>query len=130
MSEQPQDPARRTCGEGALADALRDRLRESEALDYVTASRLAAARKRALATASPPSWSWWFAGGGGLATAALVALLMFWAPTPQAPNEPVEISSADAFDLMTDEEDADFYEDLDLYRWLSEAPAGEHDADA
>ena len=128
MSEQSQDPARRTSGEGAFADALRDRLRESEVLDCVTASRLAAARKRALAPA-PASWRWWFASGGSLA-AALVALLMFGEPRHQAAGEPVEISSADALDLMTDEEDADFYEDLDLYRWLSEAPAGEPDADA
>ena len=127
MSEEAQGKDRQASGEGAFADALRDRLLASEALDYVTASRLAAARKRALAPVATP-WRWWLASGGSLAAAALVALLMFGAPKHQALHEPVEISSADAFDLMTDEEDADFYEDLDLYRWLSETPAGEPDA--
>lgn len=127
MSEETQGKDRQAGGEGALADALRDRLRDSEALDYVTASKLAAARKRAIEPAST-SWRWWLASGGSVAAAALVAMLMFGAPRQQPMHEPVEVSAADALDLMTDEEDADFYEDLDLYRWLSEAPAGGPDA--
>jgi hypothetical protein len=32
----------------------------------------------------------------------------------------VEANPADALEVLTDDLDADFYEDLELYRWLAE----------
>lgn len=119
-------------GDRALAEALRIALRESEALDATTAGRLRAARRRALDVASPPQRSLGRApmlwGAGALATAAVLAMLMVapgWRQPPeQRLAEPVPMqASTEAFDVMTDELDDEFYEDLDLYRWLADDSA-------
>lgn len=106
-----------------LALALRERLRASEALDYVTASRLGAARARALAVHSAPRrWfpGLWLGSGGVAAAALLVMVVAPWrGPLPVAPAAPA-LAQGDALEWLLDENDPEFYEDLELYHWLEE----------
>ena len=105
----------------ALARKLRTTLRESEQVDAVTSTRLARARAYALAegTSPRPTWIW---ATGGLTAAAIVAalLLIQFSGLQRWRADPAEASAADAIEVLTDEMDADFYEDLELYRWLAE----------
>ena len=101
-----------------LATTLRARLRASEELDYVSRSRLAAARARALEAATPRPATWMLATGG-LAAAAILAVLLVLPP-----REASTLPASDTLDLLTDELEPEFYEDLDLYRWLEEDGAG------
>jgi hypothetical protein len=112
----------------------RQRLRDSERLDYLESARLAAARARAVALLQPtaprlPVWSW-------LATPALLAALSFVVlnpslhrlQTPSAASEAsaelvasigaVNASSPSALEWGTDEAGLDFYRDLEFYEWL------------
>jgi len=111
------DEAQRTA-----ALKLRSILRESERVDAVTSARLASARARAVAasgTASPQRWLW--ASGGVTAAAVLAALLLLQSGGLQRWRaDPAEVTAADAIEVLTDDLDADFYEDLDMYRWLAE----------
>ena len=114
-----------------LAQSLQAGLRASEELDYVTASRLRAARARAVAAARRPARGGLYASGGLTAAAIVAAVLLLQAPhlsqvaAPPFPESGAG-TQADALDVLTDEVDADFYEDLDLYRWLARS----HDGDA
>lgn len=113
--------------EQRLALALQAKLRGSEELDYVTRARLSAARARALDAARRPARTWLFASSGLTAAVALVAILL-WQPHLRGPSgiDASPGSQAEALDVLTDDVDAEFYEDLDLYRWLP----GDADGDA
>jgi hypothetical protein len=100
----------------ALAQKLRTQLRASEDLDYVTQARLSAARARAVAASRRPA-GWWFATGGLTAAALLAVVLVLRVPQGAAPT------TADSLELMTDELEPEFYQDLDLYKWLAEPGA-------
>jgi hypothetical protein len=39
-------------------------------------------------------------------------------PISQHSADSATTAQAEAIEILTDDEDADFYEDLDLYRWL------------
>jgi hypothetical protein len=104
----------------ALAQRLRVQLRASEDLDYVTQARLSAARARAVArvgeTTASRHTGWWVATGGLTAAAVLAVMLVLRTPQSVAPT-------ADAFELLTDDVDPEFYQDLDLYQWLADSGA-------
>ena len=100
----------------ALARKLRSQLRASENLDYVTQAKLSAARARAVADARRPA-GWWFATGGLTAAALLAVVLVLRMPQTAPP------STADSLELMTDELEPEFYQDLDLYQWLADSEA-------
>jgi hypothetical protein len=106
----------------ALALRLRSVLRDSETPDSVTAARLAAARARAIDRPRPavPRWLW---APGGLAAAAVVAALLVQLGFPGRQGDPRELAAAEALEVLTDEVDADFYEDLELYQWLAQEDA-------
>jgi cytochrome c-type biogenesis protein CcmH/NrfG len=106
----------------AAALKLREVLRASEHVDPLTASRLARARARAVAesgSGSSPRWIW---ASGGLTAAAVVAavLLMQFGGWQRWRADPAGTNVADAIEVLTHDVDADFYEDLDMYRWLAE----------
>jgi len=103
-----------------LARSLQSSLRADEALDFVTASRLRAARARALDTARPAQRGWWYASGGLTAAAVIAAVIVLRVPQPTLPHpsDAGSTAQADAIEVLTDDVDADFYEDLELYRWL------------
>jgi hypothetical protein len=101
----------------ALAQRLRAQLRASEALNYVTQAKLAAARARALG-AAPRRTGWWVATGGLTAAALLAVMLVLRAPHSSVPTP------ADALELLTDDVEPEFYQDLDMYQWLAEPGAG------
>lgn len=106
----------------AFARSARNALRASESLDYVESARLAAARRRALATLeAAPSGYWRFApAGAALAVALLVALLPSRLSTPAQPSVPVNENMLAALEWSADEAGPDFYRDLEFYQWLSE----------
>lgn len=108
----------------ALGEALARALRESEDLDFVTASRLRTARRRALDDARlpppRPTFAPWLAGGGA-ATLALAAVL--W--TPLQHLQPAAVQSTDdataaAMEALIRENDPAFSDDIELYQWLSD----------
>lgn len=107
--------------ERALALRLRQRLRDSESLDFVTTSRLSAARARALdgRDAGRRSTWWWASGGLAAAAVAVIAVLVF-APALRTPGVVAEPAAADSLDILTDDVDPELYEDLELYRWLAQ----------
>lgn len=114
----------------SLAEGLRTALREREtALDLNTTARLRAARARAVGAAGEPvRRTNWLYASSGLATAAAIAAVLVLRP-PQiepasAPEGNARSTKAEAFDVLTDDVDADFYEDLDLYRWLDRGRDG------
>jgi hypothetical protein len=100
----------------ALARKLRAQLRAGEELDYVTRAKLSAARARAVAATHRPT-GWWMAGGL-TAASVLAAFLVLRMPNSAAP------STADTLELMTDELDPEFYQDLDMYQWLADSDPG------
>lgn len=91
-------------------------LRQTERVDAVMSAKLAAARARALdaaGTAPRRAWAWPLSGA---IAAALLALVMLPAREP-APS-PSDYAGGEALDLLIDEQDPQFYEDLPLYQWL------------
>lgn len=107
----------------ALGEALARALRESEDLDFVTASRLRTARRRALDDARlppRPTFAPWLAGGGA-ATLALAAVL--WTPLQHlqpAAVESTDDATAAAMEALIRENDPAFSDDIELYQWLSD----------
>jgi hypothetical protein len=105
----------------ALASQLQPRLRASEELDAITQARLSAARARAVAQAfdktSPRHTGWWLASGGLTAAAVLAVMLVLRTPQAVAPT------TADTLELLTDDVDPEFYQDLDMYQWLADSGA-------
>ena len=103
-----------------LAQSLHATLQSGEDLDFVTRSRLRAARARALAAAAPRPRGWLYASGGLTAAAIVAAVIVLRIPAPVTPHatDTATTAQAEAIEILTDDEDADFYEDLELYRWL------------
>jgi hypothetical protein len=113
-----------------LAERLHSGLRQREpSLGLTTTVRLRAARARAVGAAGEPArrTSWLYASGG-LATAVAIATLLVLRPSQvgptSMPDSGVHATRAEAFDVLTDDVDAEFYEDLDLYRWLERGRDG------
>lgn len=104
---------------------LGERLRASESLDAVTRARLSAARARALADAARDegSRSWIKAGALIGAAAALVAVVML--RQPSEPQPAPRLAQAETLELLLDDDsapaDPEFYEDLEVLRWLAQA---------
>ena len=108
----------------AAAHALRSILRGSERVDPLTASRLASARARAVAESTPARsghhrWLW-ASGGLTAAAVAVAAILLQFGALQRFRGEPVESPQAEAIEVLTDDMDSDFYEDLDLYRFIED----------
>jgi hypothetical protein len=104
----------------ALALRLRKTLRDSEdAPDPTASARLAQARARAVAATTRTRPLWVF-GGGLTAAVLLVALLVLSPPLQQITPETSETAALEAMDVLTDDLDNDFYEDLEMYRWLAQ----------
>ncbi|RYG71316.1 hypothetical protein EON77_13010 [bacterium] len=107
--------------ERSLALRLRRTLRAGDSLDAITASRLAAARARALEGAtSHDRAAWWWTSGGLAAVAVAAASVLLFSPALRSPAVVAEPGEGEALDLLVDEVDPELYEDLDLYRWLAQ----------
>ena len=108
MSDEQKNEAR------FIAAVKRELDRSTEALDTLTVARLRRARLRALDAGARPR-TWLIAGGLATATlgAALVAVLVF------APAAAPPLASLEQFDLLSENDSLDLYEDLDFYRWLA-----------
>ena len=105
----------------ALARRLRKTLRDSEeAPDPIASARLAQARARAVAATTRTRPRLWVFGGGLTAAVLLVALLVLSPPLQQITPETSETAALEAMDVLTDDLDNDFYEDLEMYRWLAQ----------
>lgn len=102
-----------------FADAVAQALRASERLDAAVGARLAAARARALDAAGrprPPPWAWTLSGA--VAASLLVFALLPWRESATAP---ADIATVEALDVLTDEMDPEFYQNLELYQWMAES---------
>ena len=107
----------------SLAQVARRLLQDSEQfIDAMSAARLSAARRRAVAQLAPAT-PWWHAArrrwpalAGAAAAGLLIALLL-----PRVGRPPLD---ADALDYAT-AHDAAIYEDLEFYLWADELdPSG------
>lgn len=100
--------------EARFVAALKRELdRGTETLDEMTLVRLRAARLRAL-DARPRPRAWLLVGGlagTGLAAALVAVLLM----TPAAPP----ITGLEQFDMLSENDSIDLYDNLEFYRWLA-----------
>lgn len=108
MNDDPEKEAR------FVAALKRELDRGSEALDGMSIVRLRAARLRAL-DARPHPRAWLLTGGlaaAGLAVALIAVLLL--APAVAPPP-----AGLDQFDLLSENDSLDLYEDLEFYRWLA-----------
>lgn len=103
------------------AKRMRDALRASEAtVDGKARARLAEARARAVRASR--------ASGLGSAMrwavpAAMAAGALAWMLVPRhavVGEELVDVAGADALELLTDEMEPEFYQNLELYLWLEE----------
>lgn len=104
--------------EARLVAALKRELdRSAEELDGMTIVRLRAARLRAL-DARPRPRAWLLAGGlaGTGLTAALVAILLM------TPAMAPPITGLEQFDLLSENDSIDLYDNLEFYRWLAARP--------
>ena len=104
-------------------------LEASQRIDPVTAGRLRAARRTALAAAQAPKHhlTRWLIPTGAFAAIAL-ATLMVWQPVPHdtvsSPNQTISMSGSGT-DMDTelppdaDKTDPNLYQNLDFYVWLA-----------
>ena len=128
----------------SLDKHLEQRARElyheaSRRIDPVTAGRLRAARRHALAAARAPKHhaSRWLIPTGAVAAIAL-ATLMVWQPVPHdtvtSSNQAISLSGS-SVDMDTelppdaDKTDPNLYQNLDFYGWLA-ANSSPHDQPA
>lgn len=100
----------------ALMDGARKVLDQSAAdVDEITAQRLRQIRRQAL-TQSPRSprsaWHWSYAGA---ASAAVVVIAVVLWPGPQQVDP---LASLEDLELLSANEDIDFYEQVEFYQWL------------
>jgi hypothetical protein len=109
-----------------LAQRLQSSLHSGENLDGVTAAQLRAARARAVATVRPRSHGWWLTSGGLTAAVLIAVALVVGLPRGTSPGvgEAGTDAQAEVFEVLTDDVETDFYEDLDLYRWLGRTEDG------
>ena len=92
-----------------LMDNIRHQLEQhADTLDELSAARLAAARRRALAQSVPQRRGWLALTGVGAAAALLLAVLV----VHQGPRPDGD------WDILTSTEDMDLIEELDFYAWL------------
>lgn len=99
-----------------VASLKRELDRGVESLDGMTVVRLRAARLRALDARARPR-AWLLAGGltgTGLAAALAAVLLM----TPVSPS----ITGLEQFDMLSENDSIDLYDNLEFYRWLAARP--------
>lgn len=116
--------------EQKLVDAAKRLLDQSAAeLDRDTLSRLARARKRALAA---PTGRRFFirrpvlltGTAASLATAAAVVMLAFFSPLGRDAADQNLVAD---MGLLTSEESIEFFEDIEFYEWLSAVDGDEDD---
>lgn len=94
-------------------DSVRQALeRDLEELDVYAATRLAAARRRALDELRPAR-QWQLSPGWALAASVVLVLTIWWWRAPA--NSGI---SADDYAMLVSGEQIELYEDLEFYDWL------------
>lgn len=98
----------------ALMDGARQVLDQSAAeLDEITAQRLRQIRREALAQPARAHWNWGYAGA---ATAAMAVMAVVLWPGPQQTD--TTVASLEDIELLSANEDIEFYEQIEFYQWL------------
>ncbi len=116
MSERQDDFLRQT----------RETLDAAErGIDGATRTRLAAARREALAALDRPHRPFWLLPASGLAAAATVAALTvsLWQVQPVDDT----LAALEDIVLLSDEAEPEFYAELEFYAWLAEGAPQEDD---
>ena len=103
----------------------------ADGLDAATLSRLNRARQKALDTRARRFRPWFLPAGVASACAVLLAVAVVWhqrVPTPAAGTAAFTIGTPGAqgnagfsgndLDLVSSDDDIEFYQDLDFYAWL------------
>ena len=94
--------------------------RQTEALDYITVQRLGAARRRALAT---PDRRPWLMPVQAFTAASVMALAVgLWWTGPASQNGNGSLPAVADIALLASADGVEFYDDLEFYVWLAEAP--------
>jgi hypothetical protein len=105
-------------------EALRDLLRRSEGeIDFVSASRLRAARAQALdasRTSARVHSGWWTVPG-----ALMSAVLLAWLLIPGRVRSPATggaaaVPQVEVIETLADDKTNGVYDDLEFYQWLAE----------
>lgn len=99
---------------------------ESDRLSPALVRRLHDARMSAL---DAPRTGWfripiaprWVTAGGLASVAVLVAAVSIWLG---GSHNGLQVKSPDEFEIAAAQEQLEFYEDLDFYRWLADQPGG------
>ena len=122
MAEHPRNPETPMTqdNESWLQPIKRELDASARDLDAATLSRLNRARQQALAVSTRPqarSWPWL-----AMAAAASIALAVFLlpqSPSTRLPEPPLTLAtSAEDFELLTDDDQFALYSDMDFYAWL------------
>ena len=109
----------------AFDESIRQLLRSSENdIDFVSASRLRAARARAVdaARSSERAARWWTVPGAALSALGLAWLLVaghIHRPLPGA--SPGAVPQVEVIETLADDKTNGVYEDLEFYQWLADA---------
>ncbi len=104
--------------------ALRDLLRDSEAdIDFVSRSRLRAARARAVDAARVPSrgfTGWWTVPGAMVSAIVLAWLLIPGHLFKSAGSGVAPVPQVEVIETLADDKTNGVYDDLEFYQWLAE----------
>lgn len=110
-------------GDDRFEQSLRDLLRDSErGIDFVSSSRLSAARARAVDAARRPGRSlagWWTVPG-----ALLSAVVLAWVLVPghliSSGGGAAPVPQVEVIETLADDKTTGVYDDLEFYQWLAD----------
>lgn len=107
-------------------ESLRDLLRNSESdIDFVSVSRLRAARARAVDAARRPgrgTTGWWTVPGAAVSALALAWLLVSGRLMPPLGNGggAAAVPQVEVIETLADDKTNGVYDDIEFYQWLAE----------
>lgn len=95
--------------------------RQTSEFDAETLQRIGSVRRQALAQLKEPVhtfnyWSWMAGGAVAFAVSALIISAVLFRPEIPLNFSPQGLE----FDLMASQDDLEFYEELEFYRWLDQ----------
>lgn len=95
--------------------------KQTSELDVETLQRIGGVRRQALAQLKEPvhtfhRWGWMAGGAVAFACSALIIAAVLFRPEIPLNFSPQELE----FELMASQDDLEFYEELEFYRWLDQ----------
>ncbi len=93
-------------------------------MDGATVSRLRQARAVAIEkglSGKVRPWLGWAISGAALAPVIVLSVTLLLQPSSRMPSEALAI---DDINILVEQDDVDFFEDLDFYRWMNSQQMG------